>query len=356
MPLAVTTVQDNAFQPGIVAETYIPDQLIAGGLKLVTMPAVITGSAKLSRGTVLGRVAAGTITSSTGTVQATGTIVVAALPAAGDTLTIQGTAITFVAQPSGAGGGGSPSPFEDVPAGGNNVYIQSTTALQAAALANFLMNSNDANLVKMTYAVSGSTVTATAVAYGTVGNGYTLATSNAVAFTVAANLTTGAANTGTATIGTITAGPQVKPGTYKIVLTSATQGFVYDPLGAVLGQMTMGTAFKSPEINFTITTGGSPAVGDSFFINPAGAGGSVGAYKLAVATAVDGSEVPAAILVDTVDATGGNVTGGVYVLGEFNADAIIYDPSFTLAQVINALLQVAIFIKSSVSAGDPVGE
>ena len=71
---------------------------------------------------------------------------------------------------------------------------------------------------------------------------------------------------------------------------------------------------------------------------------------------MDGSEVPVAICVDTFDATAGNVTGGVYVMGEFNQDAIIYDPSFSLATLVNALMPLGIFIKSSVSAGDPVGE
>ena len=187
MALVVTSIQDNPFQPGIVAETYIPDQLIAGGLKLVTMPVTITGSAKVARGTVMGRVSAGAITSSTGTAFATGTITVAALPIAGDTLTIQGTVITFVAYPADSAGG-TVGPFVDVPAQGNNVYIQSTTALQAVALTNFLMNSTDANLVKMTYAVSGSVVTVTAVAIGTAGNAYTLATSDATAFTLSAGI------------------------------------------------------------------------------------------------------------------------------------------------------------------------
>ena len=161
----------------------------------------------------------------------------------------------------------------------------------------------------MTYAVSGSVVTVTAVAIGTGGNSYTLATSNATAFTLSAGtLSGGAANTSTTTIGSISAGPNVKPGSYKAVTTAVVAvANVFDPSGLQIGQSTTGTAFKSPEINFTLTLGGTATAGDTFIINVAPSAGSVGFYKAAVATAVDGSEVPVAICVDTFDATAGTI-------------------------------------------------
>ncbi|ANN70908.1 head decoration protein [Bordetella bronchialis] len=55
MTLTVNTVGDNPQQPGIRAETYIPDQLIAGNLKIVTQP-IIVASGNLKRGAVLGMV------------------------------------------------------------------------------------------------------------------------------------------------------------------------------------------------------------------------------------------------------------------------------------------------------------
>jgi Bacteriophage lambda head decoration protein D len=58
MALSVTPVGDNPFQPGVVAETYIPDQLIAGDLKLVTESHTITGAAAYVRGTIMGVVTA----------------------------------------------------------------------------------------------------------------------------------------------------------------------------------------------------------------------------------------------------------------------------------------------------------
>jgi hypothetical protein len=56
MTLSVTTIGDNAEEPGIAAYAYNPDQLIAGDLKVVTNSVNITGGADLQRGTVLGQV------------------------------------------------------------------------------------------------------------------------------------------------------------------------------------------------------------------------------------------------------------------------------------------------------------
>lgn len=55
MTLSVNTIGDNPQQPGITAETYIPDQLVAGNLKIVSQP-IILASGKLPRGSVLGMV------------------------------------------------------------------------------------------------------------------------------------------------------------------------------------------------------------------------------------------------------------------------------------------------------------
>lgn len=55
MTLPVNTIGDNPQQPGIQAETYIPDQLIAGALQIVSQP-IILASGTLPRGSVLGMV------------------------------------------------------------------------------------------------------------------------------------------------------------------------------------------------------------------------------------------------------------------------------------------------------------
>ena len=73
-----------------------------------------------------------------------------------------------------------------------------------------------------------------------------------------------------------------------------------------------------------------------------------GGYQLSVKTATDGSEVPSAILVDDVDATAGDVQGGVYLMGEFNGYRIIIDNSWTVETVAQALRPSSIFIRDVV--------
>jgi hypothetical protein len=335
MTLNVTSYGENSQQPGIFAETFIPDQLIAGNLKLVTDTVTIGGSQVLPRGALLGLSNLGTIAASTGKTFASGTIVVAAVPTAADTVTIAGTAVTFVAA----------NPV------GNQVLIGATAAATAVNFVNFLIGSGDTNLVKCTYSLSGSTITVTAAAIGTGGNALTLATSDVPAFTLSgATLSGGTANAGTATVGSISAGAYLKTGNYTVVLTSATQGNVFDPTGDQLGVATMGTAFTDSQINFTITTGGSPAAGDQFVLTAARGTGN---YVLATASATDGSQIPVAILANTTDPTGGPVTAGVYLMGEFNVNAMTFGAGITVAGAKAALRQFDIFLKSSVSATDP---
>jgi hypothetical protein len=335
MSLIINSLGDNPQSPGTYAETYIPDQLIAGNLKLVSDSALITGGAALQRGSVLGKVAFGSLTSSAGKTFASGSVVVAALPVAGDTVTIGGTVITFVAA----------NPV------GNQVAIGATVAATADNLAAFLIGSLDANLIKFTYSVSNATVTLTAAALGTAGNSLTLATSDATAFTVSgATLSGGTANAGIETIGTLSAGAALKPGNYTITLTSATAANVVDPSGNLLGVATVGTQFTDQQISFLITTGTGIAAGDLFVI--AAAVGS-GGYKLASAAATDGSQIPRAILADYSDASTADVTGGIYIMGEFNANAMTFGPGITIAAAKAALAPLGIFVKTSVSAADP---
>lgn len=50
----MTNYPPNAFAPGMVSDAFIPDQLIAGHLNLVTDTVTLTGGAALPRGAVLG--------------------------------------------------------------------------------------------------------------------------------------------------------------------------------------------------------------------------------------------------------------------------------------------------------------
>ncbi|MEH8373629.1 head decoration protein, partial [Klebsiella pneumoniae] len=76
-----------------------------------------------------------------------------------------------------------------------------------------------------------------------------------------------------------------------------------------------------------------------------------GKYTASVKTATDGSETPAAILVDDVDAsTHGDQSGGLYLMGEFNQNYIIFDDSWTAPELKTALRPLAIFLKDSTQA------
>ncbi len=80
---------------------------------------------------------------------------------------------------------------------------------------------------------------------------------------------------------------------------------------------------------------------------------ATGDYIESVATAADGSQSPAAILADYADASGGAVTAGVYLTGEFNADKLVYDASWTIATLTPVLRTLSIFVKTFISAADP---
>lgn len=51
-------IGDNPWIPGMRSSTFVPDQLIANNLQLVTDTVVVSGTAPLVRGTVLGQVTA----------------------------------------------------------------------------------------------------------------------------------------------------------------------------------------------------------------------------------------------------------------------------------------------------------
>lgn len=75
-----------------------------------------------------------------------------------------------------------------------------------------------------------------------------------------------------------------------------------------------------------------------------------GLYTLCVKTASDGSEVPSAILVDDRDASANDVHGSVFLMGEFNANAVIFDASWTKNDLIAALDANKVFLRNPVEA------
>ncbi|MDC9607048.1 head decoration protein [Xenorhabdus griffiniae] len=73
-------------------------------------------------------------------------------------------------------------------------------------------------------------------------------------------------------------------------------------------------------------------------------------YVFSKKSATDGSQIPCAILVDDVDTTDGSASGGVYLMGEFNQNRIIYDESWKLPELTTELRKLSIFLRDSVTA------
>lgn len=62
----------------------------------------------------------------------------------------------------------------------------------------------------------------------------------------------------------------------------------------------------------------------------------------------DGSQIPHGILAQDIDATAADMTGLIYLTGEFNANALIFGGSDTKTTMKVALRRATIFIKGSV--------
>ena len=370
MALNPTVFQDNPQTPSILSELYNPDQLLQGGPYKTEGQAVITGAAVLLRGTVMGQAAVGSPTVVLGKAFATGSITVAQVPTGGsvagggggapvggDTATINGTVVTFVAVPSGT---------VSEPGVGNEIILPAglvagatdapSLASVASAIASFINGSTDVNISKLSATVAAAVVTINSKIPGTGGNAYTLVVSNGTSLTVSgATLTGGTNNAGSGTFASVTFGPQAIPGVYTFtwpVTGTAGPTLVTNPAGDVVADQATGAlgAFTSPEINFT--TGGTPTTGDGGIITPAVAVAG-GVWKKCVASAVDGSDAPTGILLDTADPTSGNVNSGILLEGAVNGNALIFDPSLTLAGIKSSLRLWNIYVKASLSAAPP---
>lgn len=75
-----------------------------------------------------------------------------------------------------------------------------------------------------------------------------------------------------------------------------------------------------------------------------------GKYKLSVAAAEDGSEVPRAVLAEDTDATAADVKVPVYEAGEFNAAALTLGAGHTVDSIRDGLRDLGIHLKSVVPA------
>ncbi|WP_047867302.1 head decoration protein [Sphingomonas paucimobilis] len=104
-----------------------------------------------------------------------------------------------------------------------------------------------------------------------------------------------------------------------------------------------------------LTHGQRTITGGAYYKRGTVLGRITASNKLTIATAAanDGSQTPVEILADDVDATAGDVNGGTYGGGEFNANAVILGAGITLAAARDALAANRIFLRTPVSAADP---
>lgn len=166
--------------------------------------------------------------------------------------------------------------------------------------------------------------------------------------TVGAVATTGladAGNTGDGTCTGVTAGAKVKAGGYTLnCVLAATNGGTFEvmaPDGRQIGLAMVGVAFTSDEINLTINDGTTDfAVGDIFTITtPAGAGTLASVNS----AAVDGTAIVHSVLLESTDASGGDVACPVALTGEFNSNALSVGGSDTVAQHKDAMRELNMF-------------
>lgn len=157
----------------------------------------------------------------------------------------------------------------------------------------------------------------------------------------------GAGNVGTATIGTITGSTSSMNGVYNIVLlaTSATGAFeVGKPDGTIDGVGKIGTAYTGG-VNFTITTGGTPTLGDTFTVTVTRPFDEAGEqFKAWGPGATDGSQSANGIALYPA-VTGVGQTAKISVLrrnGAFRLSAVNFAPStFTGTQSTTTLTVTA---------------
>lgn len=157
--------------------------------------------------------------------------------------------------------------------------------------------------------------------------GSVLGASNGATGTVTQEADGGNTGQGTMTLGTPATSGKAKVGAYKVTCIATASGGgtfrVEDPDGFVLGDVAVGTEF-SDDIVFTIADGDPDfAVGD-FFIVTVPAAATAGDLVLSAAAAVDGSEIPMAILPEDLDTTGGAKVVDVFVEGKFNETALVF--------------------------------
>lgn len=167
--------------------------------------------------------------------------------------------------------------------------------------------------------------------------------------------TTGTADGGNTGDGTMTSvaagGTDLIAGTYTArCITAATNAGdfeIIDPDGDVVGIATVAVAFTSDHLNLTINDGATDfAVGDKFTVAVA----SVDKYKLSLAAATDGSQVPDLILAEATDASAADVVTVAYERGDFDENEIVLGTGHTASTIREGLRKKGINLVPSTTA------
>jgi len=131
----------------------------------------------------------------------------------------------------------------------------------------------------------------------------------------AASAAAAAGNTGNGAMGAITVSAGAKAGAYQLVIiepaTDAGKFTVEDPDGIVIGTGAVAAAYSAGGLAFTLADGGTDFVaGDRIVITVAAGSGKYKEYNPGNA---DGSQTPAGVLRDAVDASAADAPGVAYL-------------------------------------------
>lgn len=154
-------------------------------------------------------------------------------------------------------------------------------------------------------------------------------------------------------LGEWTPGARTQVGVYRLICISESSDAgtfaVYAPDGSRLADLTVGVAYASDHLNGTIADGSEDAdAGDLIEITVAPGSEK---YSLSEAAAVDGSQVPAGILLDGRDASGEeDVEALAYTTGEFNKAALTFGEGHDADSVAPALRALGIILRDVVAA------
>lgn len=175
-----------------------------------------------------------------------------------------------------------------------------------------------------------------------ISNGGTMTSGDAYTIVVTAGGTPALVGTGTGVVSGLTLGKYAMPGTYKVQLTttSATSPLVITkPDGSTLPNGAVASAYTSDHINFTLSNAGTMTAGDYFIVVVSANSSTTNMLYACDPTAVDGTQNPYGVIVESVDTTSAAVDATVLVrLGEVKADMLQWKSTVTAAQK-NALMK-----------------